>query len=1478
MFFSKSLSLFALFLGFICVVNTFGQGKAPGQMDDPIPNQGSSMTPLEKHIHSVCQQVQDENKTTDKLTEGDLADLPVGIARQIGNSVYVVAIDSAYWNGKGWYFTVYASIKLPGSSQPIAFRGSNIGFNKGGLTLSETKLYLASPQYIAISDDVVLRLPSDGSNYLDFDCSGFKSVNLKGNFEFVDSFIVPDKSKTSDTRVFASVEIHTSDLSNIIASVTNFTPFKIKKVDDITFEVKSATVDLSDYHNPEGFSFPTDYQNPFGDSPNLWRGFYIQELTANIKTFTNNDSTTEWMPVSAKQILIDDAGVSGKISGTNILPFERGTSVGGWGISIDNISLEVSRNRFVNGTLNGKIGVPFLGEDPFAYTGEIAQENNNFNYRFLVATTEDKEYETVLAAYIKIKQGSTISLEKKDGAFTASATLHGSLSVKNGKMQAKGIDFQDLILLSRAPYIKAPAFSLSGIGPKAMGLPVKIENISLKTPEEGKAALGFDLSINFMNAESKGFSAKSTITIFAKMEQAPDLSGAKAIAYAARNDWKYDGIKFNDINLDCSTTAFSIKGKLNILENDPEFGDGFQGSLSLSIAKVLEKGVQVNAYFGSKDDFRYWHLDAYAPVVSIPVVPPLTITGIMGGASYKMSSKNDFKPDYSKLNTETSGPEQRNTMSNPSNFSYTPDANAGMSFLAGVTLIAGKEKVFNADATLEIALNASGGFRHVQFKGSGYFFTSLESRERASAPGEKVNAPVSADLNMVYDHTNGVFHSNMKTYMNLEGTIRGTGADNLMGETVMHYDPKDWYIYIGRSSQMLGVDIANLATGQGYFMAGTKIEGLPLPPTEMRDIMGKRNPELVRDETALALGRGFAVGVRFETGFDSKNKLNPFYAIFKMGAGADMMIRDFGNATCNGSTGKVGFDGWYASGQAYTYMKGKVGIKVRGSKFDFLSLGAAALLQAKLPNPTWVKGELAGKYSVLGGFVEGKFKVKIILGEECELITPGSELGDVLVIADIKPENSSSDVSVFASTQVSFNTAVETEFRMLNNQDQLNSYRIKLDEFSISNNGQLIPTTQEWNGKKDVLTLRTSETLPAQTQIRAFAKIHWEKMENGKWQPMLTDNAISYETKEINFTTGEAPNFIPDENIAFCYPVNRQYNLLPKETNQGYIKLKTGQAYLFTSDATEKWTLLARFTDPSGAVLETPMYYTNSELMVRFDLPAIKNETVYSLSLIKRPELAQETDSNVKRENIAKDAGEDSEVKIASTTLTGTATQKIEKEIYASAFRTSKFNTFNDKWAALNNERNLFDIAIGNIAVIGKSLTMEETFDEFELNGYPNRNQSLIQIIASTENNWLRQKMGPIIYDTYPVDPSVTISHRDPSVLGVTPLKALRLTNLQENYTLTDVNISSGVSVTKSGNVKLMYYLSYIGFSDFNELRNKAARIVTSGRQDISPSLTKMLSVPGYTDLSSGSYPVNVKYVLPGTNQATTEKQLVIQF
>lgn len=1446
----------------------------------------TQVTSFESYIHAKCNEVVANGKTTDKLSESDLqADLPVGIAREIGNAVYVIAIDSAYRADRGgWFFSAYASITFPGTSKAIAFAAKNVGFNNGGLTSSsQVKLMLVSLQKIPVNENLTIELPADGRNFIEFDCNGFKSINLKGDFIFSNSLLIPDREINIDAQsVKATFEINTGDLSNIMTTVS-ITPFKVSGLNDLSFEVRSATVDYSDIANPSGFIFPQDYQQSYGENVTLWRGFYLQDVKIRIKGFTDSTTVGQDPSIQAGNLLIDDLGVSGLFSATNLLALENG-SADGWPFSVDQFSVKLTFNRVTGGSLAGFLAIPVLGDEPVAYTAMVEQDNvkKEMLYRFSVATGEDKIFPTPFSAKIKIEKGSIISIEKRGkGKLVPAALLHGSLFVEKGEMKVDKIRFENLGITTVKPYIVSGEFSTVGSGQaKSTGFPVRIDSVNLRI-YPGQAAIGFGVSLNFMNKEDKGFAASTFIQLMARMEDVPTTSvNPEGISVAGtKQEWKFDKVRVNDVALNCKTQAFTLVGRLSIYNDDPVYGDGFHGYLEFSIRKILEKGVKVNAYFGSKETFRYWHVDAYVPTGNIPIVPPVSINGFMGGASYKMVRQQPLVPDFSKLGPEAAA--ELSTGSANNALVYIPDEKVGISFLAGVTLIIATDKAVNADVMLEVAFNQGGGIRYAQFNGSAFFMVAIKNRGRVK--GNSVpKAPVYAAMSMLYDNENDVFHANLKTYVNLEGVIKGIGANGLVGEAVIHVDKKDWYLYVGRPSQMFGVSLAGLATATTYFMIGTKMENIPPPPAEVREIFGDIDLSMMRDDIAAAGGKGIATGVHFKVGFDSKDKLKPFYIVLMVGAGTDIMLRNYGDAHCVGRDGKIGIDGWYASGQAYVFLNGKIGIKVKRKQFDIVSLGLAALLQAKLPNPAWMKGQLAGKYSVLGGLVKGKFHLKFVVGEECEIVQPGTEIDDIIVIADIKPENGGQDVSVFTAPQASFNTSIDTEFTMMDLRDQLNSYRVKLDEMTLAKQGGKIPANLIWNSTKDVALLKTSEILPQQSKLSVFVKIHWEKkVNNGLWETIKDDRGqIIYETKEASFTTGAAPDFIPEENVLYSYPLKQQFNLHVNESPNGYVKLDYGQAYLFEPSDGQPWDFVARFKDGKGIVSDMALSYDVAAATVNFSFPsAFEKQSVYNLTFVKKPRVSGTVDQNLQRSTVQLKAAEGNEVTTASNTLQGTVKQGVEKDIYATVFRTSQFATFSEKWTALGmtGGQDLFDVATGNIAVIGKRATGTEAFDEFELQGKANV-EPLLQVSASPENEWFKNTISPLLYDLYPYDRDVTISWRETNILGVKPLKGVKITNNISPFKLTDAEIAAKVGTSKSASVSIGYYISYYTYWDYSELLNKAAAKYLNNWGARPEGVKRLLAVTGYTDMTAGSYPVDVKYKLPGKSASNFSSQVSIKF
>jgi hypothetical protein len=249
----------------------------------------------------------------------------------------------------------------------------------------------------------------------------------------------------------------------------------------------------------------------------------------------------------------------------------------------------------------------------------------------------------------------------------------------------------------------------------------------------------------------------------------------------------------------------------------------------------------------------------------------------------------------------------------------------------------------------------------------------------------------------------------------------------------------------------------------------------------------------------------------------------------------------------------------------------------------------------------------------------------------------------------------------------------------------------------------------------------------------------------------------------------------------------------------------------------------------------------------------------------------------VQRSQTTKTGEEGNEMTMASNTLEGTITQEVEKEIYTQVFRTSKFATFNEKWVSLGNGTDLFDVARGTVAVIGKRSNTAEAFDEFELQGKPNV-KPLVQVSASPENPWLKNVISPMLYDLYPYDPEIKMEWRQPEDLGVKPLKGVKLSNNVDLFKLTDANVTSGTAPSKSGTVLIGYYLSYYSFWDYSELINKVSAKYLDNWTTRPEGVKRLFSVRGYTDLLEGNYPVDVVYTLPGTNQVTFRGQVQIKF
>ena len=135
-----------------------------------------------------------QNSQVGNLSSDSLASLPIGIRKEnCRYKLILIAIDSAEFYARRrftlmpiWQWT------FPGCDERIAFAAKHIKFNpKGVLGGEQAKLALVSEHRIGMGPNTTLYLPKDGSNYVEWDCNGFKSVNLHGAFIFNKEKLIP---------------------------------------------------------------------------------------------------------------------------------------------------------------------------------------------------------------------------------------------------------------------------------------------------------------------------------------------------------------------------------------------------------------------------------------------------------------------------------------------------------------------------------------------------------------------------------------------------------------------------------------------------------------------------------------------------------------------------------------------------------------------------------------------------------------------------------------------------------------------------------------------------------------------------------------------------------------------------------------------------------------------------------------------------------------------------------------------------------------------------------------------------------------------------------------------------------------------------------------------------------------------------------------------------------------------------------------
>ncbi len=1500
--------------------------------------------------------------------------LPLGLDKESTGERFVVAIVGMNFNAERATLAAATSVKLPflderlsdGGKQTVGLGASDICFHPDGLAGSGLgALYLTDPveiaytegQYILLKNSIIepsTGAVADSGTFYSWDCHGFRLLHVEGEISFSDSVLI--KASTNNSKPLGKVKarfgFNVRRSGNWLATL-DVDPFQIPGLQDWNFIIDEATMDFSDLENSDAMVFPVNYA---GERSTIWNGVHFKSLKVGLpKQFKLRTPSTDIahtdsllkdrVVIGVNNVLIDRSGVSGKLEALRLLEIENGM-MGDWGFGIDTLSMEITSNSFVKGGFSGKIITP-LSPTKIKYASILSQSPNNGGISYQFNVKLDTLTVPIWAANMTLLPTSHISVTITAQSFTPELNLNGSFDItrKIGEIPVRfaGVKFQQLKLSTNAPYLSCNSFAFASPQKEMSGFPVTISNINIgqqdfhglfswdDTPGP-RLALNFTLNVNF-TGETNTFGGSTTLAVLGRFKPGTILGGSNAENDSPWPSLALSGVDLKSINIQGDLGFVELKGYVNFYAQDSIYGQGFNGGIEATFIKTIK--VSVVGGFGEIDSMRYWYVDAmtkFVPGIPMGITPyqiPMDIYGFGGGAFYKMRLAEPPPPAASiSTATVSSTPPPGTTLTN---VRLVPDPNTLFGLKATVIIgTTGGGQAFNADITLTATFNNSGGISQIAFDGDGYFMTSVMDRSFTA---------VKAGVLLQYDFNEKILTGNFDVMINVPLTLTGRKENNVAGNAYLYVGPDKWQILVGEPSPntaRVGVLLANSFDASGYLMAGEELPSPPPPPSKVLEILGELNS--VRSP-GIAGGRGFAFGASFQPP-RIQTELSPFFCNLDAEIGFDMNMFDYGASRCDGMNPgeRMGINGWYANGSIWGYFDGNIGIEadVFGDvqKYNILNVKAAVLMQAGFPNPYWMNGTLGGRYSLLGGLIEGNCRYKLELGDYCAP-APENPISGLKMISEISPSNALSDVDCGISPSALFNVDINKVFDLTENSSDGSTrnrrFKFILEDFKLrkgSANGSIVTTTLSTSLDGTQAMLMTNDLLDAFTNYYLTVTVKAQENINGIWTTAKRNNNTEIrELLSTSFKTGARPDKIRDQDVSYCYPFNKQRYFVKDNTEFGLVKLKYSMAYIFNSSPAGGYnrTYHAIFqATTGGATIEKTVSYIGSENRVKFDMPVLNPNTIYQIRIIHRDIRNQNQFST--SINTISNLG----FQLARNQFTSVMGENIlirnrrfndnqmirdnEHLIYEYYFRTSGHSSYLSKINALgvSGTSREFSSPIENLIL---KMNGNEGFERYEIDGFPYQNGFQTNTLKKLEvkdaysnTPWHFTFLKSSVYDLYTQVvnnnySSIRLGRSTPDEIGIPPTKVDASIKTKGPLTAGEINPSAensgGSSFTLAGNSPssgfanltppdqwLILSTSYYAKDDFQDMKaivsNMKIRYGNSlnGVNSFTKAkVTNFDAIPTYRYMNTGNYDVKFSTRhIPGSSNSISPTILTKTF
>ena len=476
----------------------------------------------------------------------------------------------------------------------------------------------------------------------------------------------------------------------------------------------------------------------------------------------------------AKGMFIDSNGFTCDFFAHDILTASTKEG-GGWGFSLDTITISILKNDYKNGHIKGGFTLP-LFSGGFRYDCEIGADSLMFGIH---ATKNPMDLDLWAATvnldsastYFRLKKLYKESFTRVDFTLNGKITLNGKkiglpndfslvkfedMHIRNFKMDGKSPDLQartasadDFEFDIGEWSFASPQKYIGGYSPE-----VTVED-AIQDKELGSVSVaGFTFSIKSIDPiiNYQGDDIQIGVTVVGGMKfatEGADMGVTTGFSLWGtvhpKNSYSVSDVggRLDEITLDkIDFEIFTMEGTLKFDYDSATSNDitGFSGSLSVGFMSVVN--LTMSAGFGkSKDEnnkeYSWWFFDGackFSPGLALGTV---SITGFSGGFAYNMKPKYSLDDDrYSAkgLLTKADGNIDAGTLkSSGMEFEKAKDnwvANAGISLI-----LTGAENTMNADGLVSVRF-ANSHFSGIFIEANAYVLTNMD---KAAVPGDGNN-------------------------------------------------------------------------------------------------------------------------------------------------------------------------------------------------------------------------------------------------------------------------------------------------------------------------------------------------------------------------------------------------------------------------------------------------------------------------------------------------------------------------------------------------------------------------------------------------------------------------------------------------------------------------------------------------------------------------------------------------------------------